>query len=116
MDIGTSLGIKPIGLGARDTLRFEAGLPLYGNELSESITPMEAGLERFIKFEKLSFVGRTPLLEQKISGIPRFLSGIEMIERGIPRWVVNYLKIIRRLGMLLPVVIALPLKRIWHWF
>jgi aminomethyltransferase len=85
MNSGIPLGIKPIGLGARDTLRFEASLPLYGNELSENITPMEAGLGRFIKFEKSFFIGRTPLLNQKLTGVPRSLTGIEMIERGIPR-------------------------------
>jgi glycine cleavage system T protein (aminomethyltransferase) len=98
MDIGTPLGIKPIGLGARDTLRFEASLPLYGNELSENISPMEAGLERFIKFTKATFIGKTPLLEQKLNGVPRSLAGIEMIERGIPRSGCQILKDDRVMG------------------
>jgi aminomethyltransferase len=85
MATGTVFGIQPIGLGARDTLRFEASLPLYGNELAESITPMEAGLARFIKFEKPAFIGKTTLFAQQLNGVPRSLVGIEMIERGIPR-------------------------------
>jgi aminomethyltransferase len=85
MNAGAMLGIKPIGLGARDTLRFEASLPLYGNELAKNISPLEAGLARFIKFDKLTFIGKSALLEQKLNGIARSLTGIEMIERGIPR-------------------------------
>ncbi|HBE79110.1 MAG TPA: glycine cleavage system aminomethyltransferase GcvT [Firmicutes bacterium] len=85
MHTGTAAGIQPIGLGARDTLRFEAGLPLYGNELSQDISPLEAGLDRFVKFSKSVFVGREALLKQQTNGIPRTLIGLEMIERGIPR-------------------------------
>jgi aminomethyltransferase len=85
MHSGTALGIKPIGLGARDTLRFEACLPLYGNELTQDITPLEAGLERFIKFDKPAFIGRDALLAQKKNGIPRVITGLEVIERGIAR-------------------------------
>ena len=82
---GTEAGIQPIGLGARDTLRFEAGLPLYGQELSETISPLEAGLGRFVKFDKPDFVGRTALWEQQQHGLPRMITGLAMIERGIPR-------------------------------
>lgn len=82
---GSVLGISPIGLGARDTLRFEASLPLYGNELTQSISPLEAGLGRFIQFDKAIFVGKEALYRQKLTGIPRSLIGIEMIDRGIPR-------------------------------
>lgn len=82
---GATVGIKPIGLGARDTLRFEASLPLYGNELSENISPLEAGLERFIKFDKVNFIGKTSLLKQRMAGISRSLIGLEMTERAIPR-------------------------------
>ncbi len=85
MKAGTPMGIKPIGLGARDTLRFEASLPLYGNELTDKITPLEAGLSRFVKLEKPDFIGRKSLLKQQTAGIPRTLVGLEMIERGIPR-------------------------------
>ncbi len=82
---GSILGISPIGLGARDTLRFEASFPLYGNELTPSISPLEAGLERFIRFDKAIFMGKEALCRQKSAGIPRSLIGIEMIDRGIPR-------------------------------
>ncbi len=82
---GAPMGLLPIGLGARDTLRFEASLPLYGNELTKSISPLEAGLERFIQFEKSNFSGKDALCHQKLTGIPHSLIGIEMIDRGIPR-------------------------------
>lgn len=82
---GQSAGLVPAGLGARDTLRLEARLALYGQELSADITPLEAGLSTFVKLEKNSFVGKEALLAQKSSGIPRALVGIEMVERGIPR-------------------------------
>lgn len=83
---GEEKGILPCGLGARDTLRFEAGLPLYGQELSETITPLEAGLSFAVKTEKLTpFIGQEALKQQLEQGIPRRLIGIEMIDRGIPR-------------------------------
>jgi aminomethyltransferase len=82
---GTPLGILPVGLGARDTLRFEASLPLYGNELTRSISPLEVGLERFVRFEKPAFLGKDTLFLQKTTGTPRSLIGIEMVDRGIPR-------------------------------
>jgi aminomethyltransferase len=85
LDAGKEDGLLPTGLGARDTLRFEARLPLYGQELSSSITPLEAGLSYFVKLDKGDFNGREALSEQKVSGIPRKLVGIEMIDRGIPR-------------------------------
>ncbi|AZN41740.1 glycine cleavage system aminomethyltransferase GcvT [Paenibacillus albus] len=82
---GAAFGLQPAGLGARDTLRFEARLPLYGQELSARISPLEAGLSPFIKLYKGSFIGRDALVRQKTDGVPRKLVGIEMIERGIPR-------------------------------
>ncbi|GIQ68165.1 glycine cleavage system aminomethyltransferase GcvT [Xylanibacillus composti] len=85
LEAGQPEGIMPVGLGARDTLRFEAKLPLYGQELSASITPLEAGLLRFVKLDKGEFIGRDALLEQREQGVPRKLVGIEMLERGIPR-------------------------------
>ncbi|WP_017813506.1 glycine cleavage system aminomethyltransferase GcvT [Paenibacillus shenyangensis] len=78
-------GLVPCGLGARDTLRFEAKLPLYGQELSADITPLEAGLGFFVKLDKGEFIGRDVLLKQKEQGAPRKLVGVEMIDRGIPR-------------------------------
>ncbi|NBD25489.1 glycine cleavage system aminomethyltransferase GcvT [Paenibacillus glycinis] len=82
---GEAYGLVPAGLGARDTLRFEARLPLYGQELSRDISPLEAGLGFFVKLGKDGFVGREALLAQKAAGVPRKLVGIEMIDRGIPR-------------------------------
>jgi len=79
------LGLVPVGLGARDTLRFEACLPLYGHELTSKVTPLEAGLEYFVAWQKDDFIGKTALLKQKEVGIFRKLVGFTMIERGIPR-------------------------------
>jgi aminomethyltransferase len=85
LEAGKEEGLLPAGLGARDTLRFEARLPLYGQELSPSISPLEAGLSYFVKLDKGDFNGREALAEQKVRGIPRKLVGIEMMDRGIPR-------------------------------
>jgi len=78
-------GVQPCGLGCRDTLRFEVGLPLYGDELSETISPVMAGLSMFVKFDKPAFVGREALLRQKQEGTARRLVGIELSDRAIPR-------------------------------
>lgn len=85
LEAGKEEGLIPIGLGARDTLRFEAKLPLYGQELSADITPIEAGLGFFVKPDKGDFLGQEVLAEQKREGAMRKLVGIEMIDRGIPR-------------------------------
>ena len=85
MASGKSFGLAPAGLGARDTLRFEAALPLYGHELTGGTTPLEAGLERFIDWGKGEFIGRQALYKQKTAGITRKLAGFKMIGRGIPR-------------------------------
>lgn len=85
MEAGAAYNIKPIGLGARDTLRFEAGLLLHGNELTPEITPLEAGLTRFVKLDKENFIGKKLLLEQHLHGTSRHLVGVEMLDRGIPR-------------------------------
>jgi aminomethyltransferase len=83
---GKEFGILPIGLGARDTLRFEAKLALYGQELSPEITPLEAGIGFAVKLNKeADFIGKEALKKQKENGVPRKLVGIEMIDRGIPR-------------------------------
>jgi aminomethyltransferase len=82
---GVPHGLLPIGLGARDTLRLEKGYALYGHELSESISPLEAGLAWITKLDKPDFVGKAALLAQKNHGIPRRRVGLVMQERGIPR-------------------------------
>ncbi len=78
-------GVKACGLGCRDTLRFEVGLPLYGDELSEDISPVMAGLSMFVKFDKPEFIGREALLEQKTNGTAKKLVGIELADKAIPR-------------------------------
>ncbi|MDI4645747.1 glycine cleavage system aminomethyltransferase GcvT [Cohnella hashimotonis] len=85
MAAGEPYGLVPAGLGARDTLRFEARLPLYGQELSDTITPLEAGVGFFVKLDKEDFIGKDALVRQKEKDLPRKLVGIEMIDRGIPR-------------------------------
>jgi len=77
--------VSPVGLGARDTLRFEAGLPLYGNELGEEITPLEAGLGFFVKLEAGDFIGRDILKDQKAAGVKRRCAGFRLKGRGIAR-------------------------------
>lgn len=85
-------GIKPCGLGCRDTLRFEVGLPLYGDELSETITPIMAGLGIFVKLDKEEFIGKEALAKQKAEGAPRKLVGIELHDKAIPRHGYSVLK------------------------
>ncbi len=82
---GKHFGIVPCGLGARDSLRLEAKLPLYGHELSSTITPLEANLSYFVDLEGQDFCGRNALVKQKEEGIPRTLRGIRMLDRGVPR-------------------------------
>ncbi|HHW31450.1 MAG TPA: glycine cleavage system aminomethyltransferase GcvT [Clostridiaceae bacterium] len=85
LDEGKDEGLVPAGLGARDTLRFEAALSLYGHEISAEISPLEAGLKRFVKTEKADFIGKAALKQQIEDGLKRKLVGFEMIGRGIPR-------------------------------
>ena len=80
-----SAGVQPCGLGCRDTLRFEVGLPLYGDELSAEISPVMAGLSMFVKLDKAEFIGREALLRQKTEGVARKLVGIELADKAIPR-------------------------------
>jgi len=83
--VGQGKGLLPVGFGARDTLRFEAAMPLYGHELSDETTPIEAKIDWAVDFEKEKFVGRAPLLKQKEEGAKRLRVGIEMLDRGIAR-------------------------------
>ena len=85
LESGRDLGVIPCGLGARNTLRLEAKLPLYGHEISDTINVWEAGLERFCKLEKGNFIGHQALCAAQLSGIQRTLIGLEMIDRGIAR-------------------------------
>jgi aminomethyltransferase len=86
MEAGKEFGIRPCGLGARNTLRLEAGMPLYGHEISDTVNVFEGGLERWLKLEKGEFIGREALLAVQAAGVPkRKLVGLEMVERGIAR-------------------------------
>ena len=85
-DILLKAGVVPCGLGCRDTLRFEAGLPLYGHELSDEITPLEAGLGMFVKVkDKEEFIGKEAIAAQKEAGLSRKIVGIELLDKAIPR-------------------------------
>jgi aminomethyltransferase len=86
MEAGAEFGIRPCGLGARNTLRLEAGMSLYGHEISDTINVFEAGLERFLKLDKGAFIGREALLAVQAAGGPtRRIVALEMVERGIGR-------------------------------
>lgn len=86
LNTGKEKGVIPTGLGARDTLRFESCLPLYGQELSKEISPLEAGIGFAVKLQKESdFIGKKALIAQKEAGLTRKLVGVEMIDKGIPR-------------------------------
>ncbi|MFL0505568.1 glycine cleavage system aminomethyltransferase GcvT [Ureibacillus sp. 179-F W5.1 NHS] len=86
LEAGKEKGVVPAGLGARDTLRFEACLPLYGQELSKDISPLEAGIGFAVKLQKESdFIGKEALVAQKENGLSRKIIGIEMMDKGIPR-------------------------------
>ena len=85
LQAGQEFGIKPCGLGARNTLRLEAKMALYGHEISETINVWEADLARYCKMEKGDFIGRDALDRAKGEGVKRILVGLEMIERGIGR-------------------------------
>lgn len=85
LEAGKEYGLQPAGLGCRDTLRFEAAMPLYGHELSADISPLEAGLVKFVSFDKADFNGREALLKQREMGPKRKLVGFEMIGRGVAR-------------------------------
>ena len=85
MEVGKSYGLIPTGLGCRDTLRFEATLPLYGHELSPDITPLEAGLGKFVALDKGDFNGREILVQQYQTGVKRKIAGFVLTGRGVPR-------------------------------
>ena len=78
-------GVQACGLGCRDTLRFEVGLPLYGDELAADITPLEASLSMFVKLDKPEFIGKEALAQQKAEGVKRRIVGIELEGTAVPR-------------------------------
>jgi aminomethyltransferase len=86
MEAGAEFAIRPCGLGARNTLRLEAGMSLYGHEISDSINVFEGGLDRWLKLDKGEFIGREALLAVQAAGGPkRKIVGLEMVDRGIAR-------------------------------
>lgn len=85
LEKGKDYGLVPAGLGARDTLRFEAALPLYGNEISQSITPLEAGFGMFVKLDKDDFIGKEALADQKSQGLKRKVVGFQLKKKGVTR-------------------------------
>lgn len=82
---GETVDLLPCGLAARDSLRFEAGMALYGHELAADVTPLQAGLRWTVAFDTGDFVGREALLKERLEGVSRRLVGLEMVERGVPR-------------------------------
>ena len=84
-DMLMTAGVQPCGLGCRDTLRFEVGLPLYGDELTEDITPIMAGFGFFVKLDKEDFIGKDVCAQQKAEGAPKKLVGLELHDKAIPR-------------------------------
>lgn len=95
---GASAGLVPVGLGARDTLRLEKAYPLYGHELDDTTTPLEAGLDWVTKLAKSSFIGREVIVKQKAEGVRRKLVGLELLEPGIARGDYQLLKNGRNVG------------------
>jgi len=85
LEAGQSLGIKPCGLGSRDLLRLEVGYLLYGNDINEETTPLEAGADWAVDFTKGEFIGRPSLLQQKEHGVSRKLIGFELTQKAVPR-------------------------------
>lgn len=85
MSKGEKYGVEPIGLGARDSLRLEARMPLYGNDIGEDISPLEAGLSRFVRLDKENFIGKEFLQKQKEAGVERRLVAFVVTGKGIPR-------------------------------
>jgi aminomethyltransferase len=85
LEAGRSEGLVPVGLGARDTLRLEMGYMLYGNDIDETTTPLEAGLGWVVDFNKPDFIGKNALTAQKQAGVGRKLVGFELLEKGVPR-------------------------------
>ena len=88
---GKAAGLKPVGLGARDLLRLEMGYLLYGDDISEDTTPLEASTEWVVDFQKGEFIGREALQQQTVGGVVRRLTAFELLEKGVPRHGFNIL-------------------------
>ncbi|MDD3627715.1 MAG: glycine cleavage system aminomethyltransferase GcvT [bacterium] len=111
LEAGHEFGIQPIGLGARDTLRFESKLMLYGNDITQDTNPLEAGLKWTVKFDKGDFCGKSELLKIQESGLTRRLVGFEMVERGIPRHDYKIVKDQKQIGYVTSGTFAPYLKK-----
>ena len=98
MNAGAPLGLVPTGFGARDTLRLEAAMPLYGHDMNDETTPLEVGINWAVDLTKASFIGKEPLVRQKETGVRKKLIGFEMVGRGIPRQHYEICKKGKRLG------------------
>ncbi len=111
LEAGKEFGIEPCGLGCRDTLRFEAGLPLYGHEISDEITPIEAGFKFFVDLNKEDFIGKKALEAQFTEGAKRKLIGMELIGKGIAREGVKLLKDGKEIGYVTTGYLSPTLKK-----
>jgi aminomethyltransferase len=100
LQAGEEFGIKPCGLGARDTLRLEAGMNLYGNDIDEDTTPFEAELDFVVKLDNGDFIGRTALAKQKQESVSKRRVGLKMIDRAVPRQGYEVYKRDERVGVL----------------
>lgn len=116
-EAGAEFGIKPVGLGARDTLRLEMGFCLYGNDLDDTTSPIEAGLGWITKFvEGKNFTNRPMLEKQKAEGTTRKLVGFEMIDRGIPVMVTSCIvQTVLPSVWLPPELCRLPVRLVSEW-
>lgn len=111
LEAGAEFGIEPCGLGCRDTLRFEAALPLYGHEIADDITPLEAGFKFFVDLEKEDFIGKKALSEQHAAGAPRKIIGLELLGKGIAREGMKVLKDGKEIGYVTTGYLSPTLKK-----
>lgn len=112
LEAGAEFGIEPCGLGCRDTLRFEAALPLYGHEISEEINPIEAGFKFFVDLEKEDdFIGKKALAAEHAAGPKRKLIGFELLGKGIAREGVRILKDGKDIGYITTGYLSPTLKK-----
>ncbi len=112
LEEGQEDGLLPCGLGVRDLLRFEAGLPLYGQELTEEISPLEAGIGFAVKLDKKEdFIGKASLAKQKEEGVTRKIVGLEMIDKGIPRTDYPVFSMEKQVGIMTSGTHSLTLKK-----